>query len=534
MIDKRPIRSYRDLRVYQQSMELLGPIHQLVLGFPDYEKYALADQMRRASRSVPTNIVEGYSRRSSAKDFKHFMAISMGSANEMVVHIEICRQLKYCAPEPAIRYAEAYEAIGKQLHMLMARWKSNIQHPTSNIVPACRRSIPMRFTFTPAQQSFRTEVQAFLHDALPADWEGADNAIDDESYAFGRQFLRKLAPKHWIAPAWPKQYGGLEMDLWDQVIFNECMGYARAPIVNTAAVGYLGPTVILYGTEEQKQQHLPGITSGDVVWCQGYSEPNSGSDLASLQTRAVQDGDDFIINGQKIWTSQAHYADWMFVLARTDPDAPKHRGISYFLMDMKTPGVTVRPLINMANGEGFNEVFFENVRVPRSGLLGELNRGWYIATTTLDFERSSIGGTSQALRSLEDLTRFAKTESQGNGKPLWDKPTVRNAIADLWIDLEMAQLLSYRVVSMQARGLVPNYEASIIKVFTSEYVQRQARIGAGIMGLYGQLWQGSPWEKLRSRFAKSYVTSVGSAIAGGTSEIQRNIIAQRGLGLPRQ
>jgi alkylation response protein AidB-like acyl-CoA dehydrogenase len=324
------------------------------------------------------------------------------------------------------------------------------------------------------------------------------------------------------------------MDLWDQLIFNECMGYARAPIVNTAAVGYLGPTVILYGTEEQKQQHLPGITSGEVVWCQGYSEPNSGSDLASLQTRAVQDGDDFIINGQKIWTSQAHYADWMFVLARTDPDAPKHRGISYFLLDMKTPGITVRPLINMANGEGFNEVFFENVRVPRSGLLGELNRGWYIATTTLDFERSSIGGTSQALRSLEDLTRFAKTESQGNGKRLWDKASVRNAIADLWIDLEMAQLLSYRVVSMQARGLVPNYEASIIKVFTSEYVQRQARIGAGIMGLYGQLWQGSPWEKLRSRFAKSYVTSVGSAIAGGTSEIQRNIIAQRGLGLPRQ
>jgi len=392
----------------------------------------------------------------------------------------------------------------------------------------------MRFAFTAEQEAFRGEVTSFLKSALPADWDGADNAIDDESYEFGRTFLKKLAPKKWIAPAWPQQYGGLDMSHWDQVIFNEEMGYARAPIVNTAAVGYLGPTIILYGTDEQKQQHLPGITSGDVVWCQGYSEPNSGSDLASLQTRAVMDGDDFIINGQKIWTSQAHYADWMFVLARTDPDAPKHRGISYFLLDMKTPGITVRPLINMAGGEGFNEVFFENVRVPRSGLLGELNRGWYIATTTLDFERSSIGGTSQAKRSLEELTRFAKSESAGNGTLLWDSALVRHAIADLWIDVDMARMLSYRVVSMQERGLVPNYEASIIKVFSSEYIARQTRIGMSIMGMYGGLWGEGPWAKLRGRFSKSYVASVGNAIAGGTSEIQRNIIAQRGLGLPRQ
>ena len=393
----------------------------------------------------------------------------------------------------------------------------------------------MRFKFTPEQEAFRAEVNAFLKEALPPDWRGADNAIDEEGHEFGRAFLKKLAPKRWIAPAWPKQYGGLDLSLWDQVIFNEAMSYAGAPIVNTAAVGYLGPTVILYGTDEQKQLHLPGITSGDVVWCQGYSEPNAGSDLASLQTRAVQDGDEFILNGQKIWTSQAHYADWMFVLARTDPDAPKHRGISYFLMDMKTPGVTVRPLINMAGGEAFNEVFFDNVRIPRSGLLGELNRGWYIATTTLDFERSSIGNSGQSRRALEDLTRFAKTEREsGTGRRIWDKLQVRHAIADLWIDLEMLRLLSYRVVSMQARGLVPNYEASITKVFNSDYVNRQARIGIGIMGLYGGLWGAGPWAKLRGSFARSYVANVGMAIAGGTSEIQRNIIAQRGLGMPRQ
>jgi alkylation response protein AidB-like acyl-CoA dehydrogenase len=191
--------------------------------------------------------------------------------------------------------------------------------------------------------------------------------------------------------------------------------------------------------------------------------------------------------------------------------------------------------MNMGNGEGFNEVFFENVRVPRSGLLGELNRGWYIATTTLDFERSSIGGTSQAMRALEDLTHFAKTERDtATGAPIWERPHVRHAIADLWLSLEVTRLLSYRVVSMQAAGLVPNYEASIIKVFNTEYIQRQARVGMSIMGLYGTLWDDGPRAKLKGRFSKTYVASVGYAIAGGTSEIQRNIIAQRGLGLPRQ
>jgi alkylation response protein AidB-like acyl-CoA dehydrogenase len=392
----------------------------------------------------------------------------------------------------------------------------------------------MRFRFTPEQEAFREEVNDFLKTSLPANWEGADNAIDEGDHEFGRQFLKKLAPKKWIAPAWPVEYGGLGMSLWDQVIFNEAMGYARAPIVNTAAVGYLGPTIILYGNDEQKRQHLPGITSGDVIWCQGYSEPNSGSDLASLQTRAVKDGDDFVINGQKIWTSQGHYADWMFMIARTDPEAPKHRGISYFLLDMKTPGISVRPLINMADGEGFNEVFFDNVRVPQSALLGELNRGWYIATTTLDFERSAIGGTMQALRTLEELTRFVKSESDGAGRTLWEKPLVRHAIVDLWMTLRISQLLSYRVVSMQERGLVPNYESSINKVLTVDYVQRQSRVGLGIMGMYGGLWGEGPWAKLRGRFAKSYVATVGSAIAGGTTEIQKNIIATRGLGLPRQ
>ena len=390
----------------------------------------------------------------------------------------------------------------------------------------------MDFTFTPKQEAFRTEVQAFLKEALPADWVGADRAIDEEGFAAGREFLKKLAPKHWIAPAWPTEYGGLGLELWDQVVFNEEMAYRRAPLINAPAVGYLGPSIMIYGSEEQKQQHLSGITSGEVQWCQGYSEPGSGSDLASLQTRAVQDGDDFIISGQKIWTSQAHYADWMFMLARTDPDAPKHKGISYFLLDMKSPGVTVRPLVNMANQHGFNEVFFENVRVPRSGLLGELDRGWYMAATTLDFERSSVTGSAGSRRTLEELTAFTK-ETKANGKLLFELPLVRHQLSNLWIELTLSRFLSYRVVSLQERGLVPNHEASIVKVFNSEYSQRLARAGLQILGLYGQLQPESPYARLRGRFERSYVSSVGATIAAGTSEIQRGIIATRGLGLPR-
>ena len=385
----------------------------------------------------------------------------------------------------------------------------------------------MDFRFTAEQEAFRREVCSFLDEELPADWIGSDSAIDEDAFEFGRLFLKKLAPKKWIAPAWPQQYGGLGLGLWEQVVFNEEMAYRRAPLLNLAAAGYLGPTIMMYGSEEQKTAHLPGITSGNVIWCQGYSEPGSGSDLASLQTRAVQDGDDFIINGQKIWTSQAHYADWIFLLARTDPEAPKHRGISYFLLDMKSPGISVRPLVNLANGHGFNEVFFDNVRAPRSGLLGELNRGWYMATTTLDFERSSVATSAGYRRTLDELLAFLR-ETKVDGQP-----TVRHRVADLWVEYNLVRFLSYRVVSLQSQGIVPNYEASVAKVFNSEYNQRLSRAGLQMLGLYGQLEPESPYARLRGRFERSYLTSTGSTIAAGTSEIQRNIIATRGLGLPR-
>jgi alkylation response protein AidB-like acyl-CoA dehydrogenase len=307
---------------------------------------------------------------------------------------------------------------------------------------------------------------------------------------------------------------------------------ADAPIVGRNATRFLGPSIFRYGTEAQIKQHIPGILSGETIWCQGYSEPNAGSDLASLQTRAVQDGDEFVINGQKIWTSMAQHSDWIFMLARTDPDAPKHRGISYFLVDMKTPGITVKPLIDMSNGHHFNEVYFDNVRVPRSGLLGELDRGWYQATTTLSFERSGIEGPASATRYMGLLTQYAK-ETKRNGIPLANDPIVRQCLAQLAMEIEVARALAWRIASVQANGDVPGPEAPALKVFGSEMFQRIAQEGMRLLSLYGQLQPGSKWAPLAGAIERLYLVTVSRTIAAGTSEIQRNIIAERGLGLPK-
>jgi alkylation response protein AidB-like acyl-CoA dehydrogenase len=288
---------------------------------------------------------------------------------------------------------------------------------------------------------------------------------------------------------------------------------------------------MLYGTDEQKR-HIPAIIAAEETWCQGYSEPGSGSDLASLQTRALRDGDDYVINGQKIWTSNAHHADWMFILTRTDPDAPKHRGISYLLLDMKTPGISIRPLINLAGRHGFNEVFFQDVRVPVSNRVGEENRGWYVGMATMDFERSAIAASGGLRRSYEDLVRFVRDEGSAGGVRM-NCDLARVALADAGIEIEVARMLSLRVLSMQQGGQVPNYEASIAKMFSSEAGQRFARLGTRILGLYGGLRRGSPFARLRGDFIESYMQTVASTIGGGTSEVQRNIIATRGLGLPR-
>ena len=393
----------------------------------------------------------------------------------------------------------------------------------------------MDFRFTPEEEAFRQELRGWLRENVPPDWEGVFLEEGEEDWKQGRAFVKKLSQKGWVAPAWPKEYGGMEASTALQLVYNEEMGYHRAPIGSIIqAVGIVGPAILFFGTDEQKNQHLPPITAGETVWSQGFSEPEAGSDLASLKTRAVKDGDDWVINGDKIWTSNAHRSEWCAMLVRTDPAAPKHRGISFFLVDMKTPGITVQPIINMANMHSFNQVFFEDVRVPKSALLGQENQGWYIGAMTLDFERSSLvaAAVSMAKRGLDDLIEYCK-ETKVNGRSLLDKPLVRHKLAEIAIEIEVGKYMVYRVVSQQARKEPGSIEAAVCKLYNTEMDVRLANTGIEILGLYGQLHKDSKWARLMGRFQKSYLYAIAMMVGGGSSEIQRNIIAMRGLGLPR-
>ena len=393
----------------------------------------------------------------------------------------------------------------------------------------------MDLRFTEEEDMFRHEIRDYLRQELPPgylegqrDWETAS----EEAWAFYDDFTHKLGRKGWLAVAWPEEYGGRGWNPMQQLIFNEEMARHRAPRGDVIGLHLAGPIIIGYGNEEQKKQHLEPTAKGEVTWCQGFSEPNTGSDLASLETRAVEDGDEYVISGQKSWQTNAHRAQWCLLLARTDPEAPKHKGISYFLMDMKSPGITVVPVLSMPGIHTFNDVYLDEVRVPKSNLVGEENRGWYMAAKTIDFDRSQAANLVAAKRNLEELVQYAK-ETRHNGESLAQNPHIRHKLAELAIEIEVARMLGYRVVWMQTRGLQPNYEASIVKLYSSELSQRLANVGMQVMGLHGQLLRGSKWAPLRGRLALSYLLSVSSTIAAGTSEIQRLVIAVRGLGLPR-
>ncbi|MGE0598462.1 MAG: acyl-CoA dehydrogenase family protein [Dehalococcoidia bacterium] len=384
----------------------------------------------------------------------------------------------------------------------------------------------MNLRLTPKQERLRDEARAWLSTVMRPEIESFPYSEEERPDEL-RAFNKLLAAKGWIAPAWPAAYGGMELGAVEQLVFSDEFAYARAPNgARGPAVGYAGPTIMIAGTEEQKKRHLPGITNWDVVWCQGFSEPGSGSDLASLSTTATRDGDDWILNGTKIWTSHGHYADWMYLLARTDPDAPKHRGISYFVLDLKSPGVSFQPLLNISGRKGFGQFFFDNVRMPPASLLGEVNRGWYLATTTLDLERSNIANAGGARRTVDDLCAYLRETGGGS-------TAERHRLAGHAIEVGVVTMLSYRVASMLAAGGVPNQEASLLKLFLSELDQRIANTGLHILGMHGALMPGSPLAKLQAQFALTYLTTVPRTIAGGTSEVQRNIIATRGLGLPR-
>ena len=394
----------------------------------------------------------------------------------------------------------------------------------------------MDIQFTEREEDFRREIRDFLQETLPEDWDplGQAGQSAEERQDFTRQMTQALADKGWLTLAWPEEYGGQARPIMEQVIYNEEMSYKNVPgtELGTGAISWVGPVLMIAGTDEQKAEHLPPIARGERLWCTLYSEPGSGSDLASLQTSATRDGDDYVINGQKIWTSSAHVADWGWLAARTNPDAPKHRGISIFMLDMKSPGVSVRPIENMAGGRDFNEVYFDDVRVPSGNLVGQEDRGWYTLAVALDFERSGVGYSAGARRTLEALVKYAKQTGR-YGKPLSEDPNVRRKLAQRFTETEIARWLAYKVAWMQSQDMIPNAEASMSKMYGTELTQRVARTGMEILGMAGQVSQGSKWSPLEGHIQQLYLSSVSATIAAGTSEIQRNIVAQRGLGLSR-
>src|SRR3989441_2591020 len=310
----------------------------------------------------------------------------------------------------------------------------------------------MDFRFNDEEETFRTEVKEFLRAELPSGWDEQFDAESEMGMAaqgdFAKQFQKKLANRGWIALPWPKEYGGAGASVMTQMVYNEEMAYSGAPTGFNMGVAWVGPSLMIYGTEEQKKRFMPRITNLEDTWCTLCSEPGAGSALAALQARAVRDGDEWVINGQKIWTSGAHRSNWGWLAARTDPDSPKHKGISMFLVPMDAPGISIQPLINMAGQHGFNEVFFDNVRIPANYLVGQENMGWYQLAVALDFERSSIGGSARGRRWWELLVEFGRE----NRSFVDARPEIRYRLADIGIEIDIAQFLSYRVASLQQQG----------------------------------------------------------------------------------
>jgi len=394
----------------------------------------------------------------------------------------------------------------------------------------------MDLSYTPEERTFQREVRAWLRrnvprrqrDERPMEW-GDPRRIEQ-----AKAWQRKVHAAGYLALGWPREYGGQGADVMRQTIVNEEMVRARAPgLVGMMGIQMVGPTLIQHGTEEQRRRHLPKILSAEEVWCQGYSEPGAGSDLASLRTRAELVGDDFVVNGQKVWTSNAQFADWMFCLVRTDPSAPKHAGISYLLIDMRTPGITVRPLVQMTGDAGFNEVFFEDVRVPRTNLVGRLNDGWQVANATLAHERNMLGSTTRTQQTFQRLLRLAQTQRR-NGGPASRDPVVRQRLADLAIRVETMKLEAYRQLTDALRGRPPGIAASVNKLVTTELNHDLARAALEILGSYAPLDRRSARVRDRGVWPLDFMFSLGLIIGGGTSQIQKNIIAERGLGMPKE
>jgi alkylation response protein AidB-like acyl-CoA dehydrogenase len=389
----------------------------------------------------------------------------------------------------------------------------------------------MDLNLTPAQQQFRDELRAWLQANVPPPFAG--NTSEEEKgeyFQYLRDWQRKASDAGWAAISWPKEYGGRNARLIEMAILQEEWARAEAPpLINALGLYLIGPTIISAGTPEQKARFLPKIVSAEEIWCQGFSEPNAGSDVASLATKATLDGDHFVVNGQKIWTSLAHAADWCLLLTRTDPDAPKHKGITALLVDMHSPGVTVRPLKQMTGDASFNEVFFDNVRVPVANVLGEINKGWQTAITTLMNERANLGtGTYiQFKRNFDELIERVRQTKRG-GQPASQNPIYRQKLAQAYVELEIFRLTNMRSLTRISQTGAPGPEGSILKLQWSEFNQRFQQTAMEALGPHAQLWGFDD-----GRWVFNYLRTRANTIEAGTSEILRNIVAERVLGLPK-
>jgi len=396
----------------------------------------------------------------------------------------------------------------------------------------------MDFRFTHEEEAFRGEVSRFLDEVLPEDWLGVDpdghnEQSDEKLHQFDLELRRKLAAKGWLGLQWPKKYGGQEAPMMKRFILEQELIYRGAPYWAVSAALMTGDMIMQFGTDEQKERFLPSIRKGEVQWCVGMSEPNAGSDLANLQLRATEDSDAFVLNGQKTWQTGAHYADWVILYARTDPNVKKQKGITTFLVDLKSPGVTMRRIPQMTGHPAFCEVFYDNVRVPKENILGAVNGGWAVALFGVATEKSfGYWLINSGRRDLEMLVQYCK-ETQVDGQPLCKDPLIRSRLAQLAIELEVGRNLGMRLNWMATRGMPIIAEACQLKPFGGSILQRLGNLGVQILGLYGQLDEESKWVRLRGRMKYLYLAAAAMTIEGGTNEASRNTIASVGLNLPR-
>jgi alkylation response protein AidB-like acyl-CoA dehydrogenase len=396
----------------------------------------------------------------------------------------------------------------------------------------------MDFSLTKEEQAFKQELEEFFEEEMknaPPGFGGNFEDIYDAEGGndFHRYMAKRLGEKGWIAHAWPKKYGGMEATIMEQMIFDEVRGKYGAPGIDAFGVGMFAPTLLVGATEEQKERLLPPIAKGEVFYCQGWSEPDAGSDLASLTTLAIRDGDHYIINGQKTWTTGGHCADKMFLLARTDPDSKRGKGLSIFNVDMNLPGVELRPLLYMDGGHVYNEVYFKDVKISADDLVGEEGKGWELTRQTMNFERSGTGGYAGTRNTINKMITYMKETKRG-GKTLADDPINRKKIAELIIDSELGSALGSKIGWYQSKNDQMNiiWSASSSKLWGTELSQKLSQYATEIMGAYGQLESGAE-APLGGSMPGLYQFCKGMTIFAGSNEIQRNLIAWVGLGLPR-